>query len=95
MSEHDEGPVEWVEAASCRWIHEAQMLKSVLEAAGIEAIVPDEHTLAVNPLYAPLIGWPRVLVHPGDLDRAREVIASAAGPIDEADVDDDEGEVTG
>jgi hypothetical protein len=88
MGEHDEGAGAWVEAASCRWMHEAQMLKSVLEAAGIDAVVPDEHTLGVNPLYASMIGWPRVLVRPADLARAREVIASAAGPTHDEEEDD-------
>ena len=43
--EHDNQA--WVEVRHCRWLHEAQLIKSVLEGADIEAFVPDEHTLGV------------------------------------------------
>ena len=76
---------EWVEAASCTWLHEASFLRSVLEAAGIDCMIPDEHTLGVQPLYAPLLGGVRVLVRQEDLERAREVLASAARTANEGD----------
>ena len=70
---------EWIELRTCRWVHEAQFLKSVLESAGIEAMVPDEHTLGAQPFYAPMLGWVRVLVRSADLSdheirRLREVL---------------------
>ena len=74
---------DWVEAASCTWPHEAAFLQSVLEAAGIDATIPNEHTLGVQPLYAPLLGGVRVLVRRENLERAREVLASgSAAPAD-------------
>jgi hypothetical protein len=74
---------DWVEAASCRWLHEAAFLQSVLEAAGIDATIPNEHTLGVQPLYANLLGGVRVLVRRENLERAREVLASgSAAPAD-------------
>jgi len=72
---------EWIELRTCRWVHEAQFLKSVLESAGIEAMVPDEHTLGAQPFYAPMLGWVRVLVRSADLERAREILDSAAPPV--------------
>jgi hypothetical protein len=69
---------EWTEAHNASWLHEALFLKSVLEAAGIEAVVPDEHTLGVQPLLVNAIGGVRVLVHAADLERAREVLGSVA-----------------
>ena len=74
---------DWVEVASCTWLHEAAFLQSVLEAAGIDATIPNEHTLGVQPLYAPLLGGVRVLVRRENLERAREVLAS--GPAAPAD----------
>jgi len=74
---------DWVEAASCTWPHEAAFLQSVLEAAGIDATIPNEHTLGVQPLYAPLLGGVRVLVRRENLAQAREVLAAgSAGPAD-------------
>ena len=74
---------DWVEAASCTWPHEAAFLQSVLEAAGIDATIPNEHTLSVQPLYANLLGGVRVLVRRENLERAREVLASgSAAPAD-------------
>ena len=67
---------DWVEAASCTWLHEAQLLTSVLDAAGIEATIPNEHILGVQPLYANLVGGVRVMVHAADLSRAREILVS-------------------
>ena len=72
---------EWIELRTCRWVHEAQFLKSVLESAGIDAMVPDEHTLGAQPFYAPMLGWVRVLVRAGDLERAREILDSTAPPV--------------
>jgi hypothetical protein len=66
----------WIEVASCAFLHEAELLKSVLENAGIEAILPDEHTLGVDPGLTPAFGGVRVFVRAEYLDRARDVIAS-------------------
>ena len=54
-------------------------MKSVLEAEGIEVMLPDEHTLGVQPV-ATAIGGARVLVHGRDALRAAELIGSA-GPL--------------
>lgn len=64
----------WVVVRSCSWLHEAQFLKSVLESAGIEAMIPDEYTLGVQPLYGPALGGVRVLVKAGDVSRAVECL---------------------
>ncbi|HXW03796.1 MAG TPA: DUF2007 domain-containing protein [Vicinamibacterales bacterium] len=80
----------WREVRSCNWLHEALFLKSVLEAEGIDVLIPDEHTLGVQPLYAPALGGVRVLVPAADHARAAEVLApvDAPGP----DVGQDAGE---
>ena len=67
---------ELVEVRRCTWLHEAQFLKSVLEAAGIEAFIPDEYTLGVQPLYANTLGGVRLLVRADDLETASEVLDS-------------------
>lgn len=77
----------WVEVRSCAWLHEAQFLKSVLAGAGIEATIPNEHTLGVQPLYAVALGGVRVLVRPQDAERARDVLDSAATGTDASDND--------
>lgn len=71
---------EWSEARNSLWLHEALFFKSVLESAGIEAVVPDEHTVSVQPFLANAIGGVRVLVRSADLERAHEVLESAARP---------------
>ena len=73
---------EWVEVRSFNWLHEAQFIKSVLESAGIEAMIPDEHTLGVQPLYGPLLGGARVLVRADDLTRATELLETTVQPDD-------------
>jgi hypothetical protein len=73
---------EWVEVRSVPWLHEAQFLKSVLDGAGIEAIIPNEQMLGIQPLYGNLLGGVRVLVRPEDLERATELLDSAT-PVQE------------
>ena len=68
---------EWVEVRSVPWLHEAVFLKSVLAGAGIEATIPNEETLGIQPLYGNLLGGVRVLVRPEDLQQATELLDSA------------------
>ena len=69
---------DWVEVSNCAWVHHALFVKSVLDAAGIEAVVPDEHTANLQPFYVPALGGVRVLVRASDQDAAREVLSSPA-----------------
>ena len=82
------GDSNWAEAASCTWLHEAQLLVSVLEAAGIVATMPNEHTLGVAPFYGNLVGGVRVMVPSGDLTRARDVLAATRSEPERGDHDD-------
>ena len=72
-------PGDWCEIRTCNWLLDALFLKSVLDAAGIEALVPDEHTLSIQPLYGIALGGVRLLVRCEDLERASELLASASG----------------
>ena len=69
---------EWVEVRSCTWLHEALFFKSVLDAAGIEATIPNEQTLGVQPLYGNLLGGVRVLVREDDFERATAILDTTA-----------------
>jgi hypothetical protein len=73
---------QWVAIRSFMWLHEAQFLRSVLEAAGIESVIPNEYTIGVQPFYANMLGGVHVLVHAEDVDRATEVLDSTAVPDD-------------
>ena len=79
---------EWVVVRNCNWLHEAHFVKSVLEGDGIEAQIPDQHILGVQPLYGAAIGGVRVLVRSGDLERAVEVLNSAELPQDLEPIDE-------
>jgi len=64
----------WVEVRSFATVHEALFLRSFLEGYGITAIVPNEHTLHLNPLWTTLLGGVRLLVQREDLARAEELL---------------------
>lgn len=66
----------------CTSLDEAVWFRSVLEAAGIDALIPDEHTLGL-PL-APEMepGTVRLLVRTGDLERALDLLAANPMPAD-------------
>jgi hypothetical protein len=88
MGNSGDANVDWVVAATSTWLHEALFLKSVLESAGIEAVIPNEYTLGVQPLYSNLLGGAQVLVRAADKPRAEELLQSAA-PQPEPDPGDD------
>jgi hypothetical protein len=73
---------DWVEVRSCTWLHEAEFLTSVLDAAGIESTIPNEYTIGVQPLYANLLGGIRVMVRSADVERAREVLDASNTSFD-------------
>ena len=72
---------EWVEVRRCIWLQEAFVIRSLLGGAGIEAFIPDEYMLGVQPFYGLALGGVRVLVRAGDLSQAAELLeASASNP---------------
>jgi hypothetical protein len=68
---------DWVQIENCNWLHEAHLVVSVLAADGIEAVLPDAHTLGARPELAAALGGVRVLVRASDVERARDVLAAA------------------
>ena len=75
------GNVEWADLR-CTWLDEAVWFRSVLEAAGIATLIPDEHTLGL-PLAPDMEpGTVRLLVRASDLERALELLSANPMPID-------------
>ena len=62
---------------NANWVHDAMFVKSVLEVDGIDAFVPDEHTLSVDPGLVAALGGVRVQVRAPDAERARTIISAA------------------
>ena len=75
---------EFVTVHNANWLHEALFVKSVLAADSIDAFVPDEHTLGVDPMLVAALGGVRVQVRAADAARARDVIDAALS----ADIED-------
>jgi hypothetical protein len=67
---------EWTELRRCTWLHEAHFLRSLLQSADIDVLIPDEHTAGVYPGITPMMGGVRVLVPAADLAHARELLAA-------------------
>lgn len=68
---------------TCLDIAEAELLKSLLEASGIKAFLPEELTANAAPQFVFPSGI-RLQVEDEDADEARRVIATAQTPPDEA-----------
>ena len=64
---------EWVDLR-CTWVDEARWARSVLEASGIEAVIPDEHTLVLPLAPGTEPDAVRLLVRASDLEKAFEVL---------------------
>lgn len=61
---------ELVTIHNCVYLHEAEFVKSVLEAEGIAAVIPDEFTVGVDPALSVPLGGIRVQVAQNDVERA-------------------------
>lgn len=67
---------ELVTVRNCNYLHEAELVKSVLDAEGIHAEIPDAYTAGVHPAMGAATGGVRVLVHSSDLDRTEQALAA-------------------
>ena len=65
---------EWVEIRRCTWLHQAELIRSVLESAGLEVLIPNEHTIGVEPLLGIGLGGVPLLVRPSDAERAEKLL---------------------
>jgi putative signal transducing protein len=63
-------------AAAFTSVHEAHLAKSVLEAAGIEATIADEHLVSMTWMYSNAVGGVKVLVPGERLEEARSLLES-------------------
>ena len=65
-----------VTVRNCNQLHEAELVKSVLDAEGIDTEIPDAYMAGVQPALGAGIGGIRVLVRSSDLERAEQVLAA-------------------
>ena len=75
-------------------VHEAYLAQSMLEAAGIEARVADDHTVSMNWTYSNALGGVKVLVPEDRWQDARLLLSSDAHDLVEPtspDLSSDEG----
>ena len=70
------GEEELVTVRICNYLHEAELIKSVLDAEGIDAQIPDAYMAGVQPALGAAIGGIRVVVSSLDLDRAGMALAA-------------------
>jgi len=61
---------------NCNWLHQAELFKSVLEAEGIDAEIPDAYMAGVQPALGGAIGGIRLVVRSSDLERAEQTLAA-------------------
>ena len=67
-------PNEPVTVRTCRDLQEAQVLRSMLEAGGVQAFIPDENAAGLYPPQVLDTNGVRVQVRVEDLDLARELL---------------------
>lgn len=67
-------PEEWVVVRNCWWLYEADVIAAVLDAAGIDAFIPDAHFASVRPELSGYMGGIRVLVRASELELAQEAL---------------------
>jgi len=68
-----------VTVTRCWTATEAEAMRGLLLAAGIPAVLADQHLNTVDPFASPALGFVRIDVPPAFLARAREVIERTTG----------------
>jgi hypothetical protein len=59
-------------------VHDAQLAKSVLEAAAIDVALSNEHVVTMNWMYSNLVGGVKVLVPADQCDEAQSLLDTTA-----------------
>jgi hypothetical protein len=68
----------FVQLATYYSVAEAELARTHLAGSGVEARLDGQHTVSMLPLHAIAFGGVKLLVHPDELARAREILASTA-----------------
>jgi hypothetical protein len=63
----------------------AHLAVARLVAEGIRSSTADEHIISADWFYTGAVGGVKVLVHPEDLDRAREILRERRAPVADPD----------
>ena len=82
---NEQKPQQWVTyemktLTTVTWLHEADALCMRLNAEGIDAFIPDQHTVLTNAMYGNAIGGLRVQVNAQDYERAKEILQGMIPP---------------
>ncbi len=64
----------WTTIARYALTYEAHLARARLESEGIEVLIADEHTMALQSLYADALGGARLQVRDEDVERARAIL---------------------
>ena len=81
MTASSESKSTWVTIKTVGFISEALGIRMALEAEGIEAFIPEEHTSSINPLMTAL--QVRIQVRSGDAEAAKNFLAAEKPPVAE------------
>jgi uncharacterized protein (DUF1810 family) len=73
---------EWVTIAAFTSVHEAHLAHSVLEAAGFDVTIADEHLVSMDWFLSNAIGGVKVLVREDRAEEAKALLASSAMTVD-------------
>ena len=70
--------MEWVVVRRCFRLSEALVVRSILEADGLDVLIPDENLLGAEPGAETALGGARVMVRSTDLERARGILSATS-----------------
>lgn len=65
---------DWIEIIAFTYPHEANLVKGLLEASGIEVIIKDELTVQVNNFYSNAIGGVKLFVEKSKVEEAMSIL---------------------
>ena len=83
MNEHEKDA--FVTVAMCRNLLLAQSYQDILAQNGIESFLPEENFLVQDPFMIPALGGVRLSVAEADVERAAEILKSAAESLEGPD----------
>jgi hypothetical protein len=74
MSGETEHAEPWVAVRHVAYPHEAHLMRSILAGHGIDALVPEEYLLGVQPAYSLAVGGVPVMVRARDAAEAERLL---------------------
>lgn len=72
---------EFITIATFNFVHEINILKSVLDREGIPHLFQNENLITIDPLASLAYGGIQLKIHPNDAERVKQILNDLNNPL--------------